>query len=59
LANSDVLIIRADRREPLRVLPLWLAAEVAAVAEQIEALEDKADRYGEALQSQTVDPQNE
>jgi hypothetical protein len=34
LANSDLLIIRADRREPLVCLPLWLAAEVAAVAEQ-------------------------
>src|SRR6516165_9032299 len=36
LANSDVLVIRADRKEPLCVLPLWLAAEVAAVAEGIE-----------------------
>jgi hypothetical protein len=36
LANSDLLIIRADRREPLVVLPLWLANEVAAAAEGIE-----------------------
>jgi hypothetical protein len=34
LANSDLLIIRADRREPLVVLPLWLASEIASVAEQ-------------------------
>jgi hypothetical protein len=33
LANSDLLIIRADRKEPLVVLPLWLASEVAAIAE--------------------------
>jgi hypothetical protein len=37
LANSDLLIIRADRKEPLCVLPLWLAAEVAAVAEGTES----------------------
>jgi hypothetical protein len=30
---ADMLVIRADRREPLVVLPMWLAAEVAAVAE--------------------------
>jgi hypothetical protein len=34
LANSELLIIRADRKEPLVVLPLWLGAEVARVAEQ-------------------------
>jgi hypothetical protein len=28
------LIVRADRREPLVVLPLKLAAEIAAVAER-------------------------
>jgi hypothetical protein len=33
LANSDLLIIRADRREPLVVLPMWLASEIATVAE--------------------------
>ena len=36
LANADMLVIRADRREPLVVLPMWLAAEVAAAAEQNE-----------------------
>jgi hypothetical protein len=36
LANSDLLIIRADRREPLVVLPLWLASEVAAAAERLQ-----------------------
>ena len=33
LAGNDLLIVRADRREPLVVIPLRLAAEVAAVAE--------------------------
>jgi hypothetical protein len=36
LANADMLVIRADRKEPLVVIPLWLAAEVAAVAEELE-----------------------
>jgi hypothetical protein len=36
LANSDILVIRADRKEPLCLLPLWLAAEVARVAEGFE-----------------------
>jgi len=35
LSNADLLIIRADRREPLCVLPLWLAAEVAAAHDVI------------------------
>jgi Holliday junction resolvase len=29
----DFLIVRADRREPLVILPLKLAAEIAAIAE--------------------------
>ena len=33
LANADMLVIRADRREPLVVLPMWLASEIATVAE--------------------------
>ena len=33
LAGADFLIVRADRREPLVVLPLKLAAEIAAKAE--------------------------
>jgi hypothetical protein len=33
LANADLLIIRADRKEPLLVCPLWLASEIASVAE--------------------------
>jgi Holliday junction resolvase len=32
LADRDILIIKADRREPLVVLPLKLAAEIAARA---------------------------
>jgi hypothetical protein len=31
-----MLVIRADRKEPLIIVPLWLAAEVARVAEQKE-----------------------
>jgi Holliday junction resolvase len=34
LANADLLIVRADRRESLVVIPLRLAAEIAAAAEQ-------------------------
>jgi Holliday junction resolvase len=33
LTGNDLLIVWADRREPLVILPLRLAAEVAAVAE--------------------------
>src|SRR5438874_6629522 len=32
LVDRDILIVRADRREPLVVLPLKLAAEIAAKA---------------------------
>jgi hypothetical protein len=34
LDGRDLLIVRADRREPLVVLPLRLAAEIAAAAER-------------------------
>jgi len=33
LVERDLLIVRADRKEPLVVLPLRLAAEIAAKAE--------------------------
>ena len=33
LVDRDILIVRADRSEPLVVLPLKLAAEIAAKAE--------------------------
>jgi hypothetical protein len=33
LEERDLLIVRADRKEPLVVLPLKLAAEIAAKAE--------------------------
>jgi hypothetical protein len=36
LADSDLLIVRSDRKEPLVILPLWLGAEIAAAAEQHE-----------------------
>ncbi len=34
LADRDVLIVKADRRDALVVLPLHLAAEIAIVAER-------------------------
>jgi Holliday junction resolvase len=34
LDGADFLIVRADRREVLVVIPIKLAAEIAAVAEQ-------------------------
>jgi Holliday junction resolvase len=40
LKGADLLIVRADRREPLLVVPLKLAAEVAAVAEGHRAHDD-------------------
>ena len=33
LADRDILIVRANRREPLCILPMWLASEIAAEAE--------------------------
>jgi Holliday junction resolvase len=39
LGGADLLMVRSDRREPLVVLPLRLAAEVAAVAESNRALD--------------------
>ena len=39
LTGADLLILRADRREPLVVLPLRLAAEIAAAAEGRSPLE--------------------
>jgi hypothetical protein len=33
LGNADLLIVRADRKEPLVVIPLWLASEIAATSE--------------------------
>jgi Holliday junction resolvase len=37
LTDRDILIVRADRSEPLVVLPLSLAAEIAAKAEEARA----------------------
>jgi Holliday junction resolvase len=34
LAGADLLIVRADRREPLVILPLKFAVEIAAAAER-------------------------
>jgi len=44
LAENDLLIVRADRKEPLVVIPLWLAAEVAAVAEGHKPMPAPAER---------------
>ncbi len=38
LSGRDLLIVRADRREPLVVLPLKLAAEIAVAAERGKAV---------------------
>jgi hypothetical protein len=34
LDGADLLVVKADRLEPLVVLPLRLAAEIAAIAEK-------------------------
>jgi hypothetical protein len=34
LKESDLLVIKADRREPLVVIPLALAVEIASAAER-------------------------
>ena len=34
LGDADLLVLKADRREPLVVLPLRFAAEIAAAAER-------------------------
>jgi hypothetical protein len=34
LAERDVLVVRADRKQPLVVIPLPLAIEIAAAAER-------------------------
>jgi hypothetical protein len=34
LEGRDLLVVKADRRDPLVVLPLRLAAEIAAAAER-------------------------
>jgi hypothetical protein len=43
LANADLLIVRADRREPLCILPLWLASEIAAEAEGLARKDTKSE----------------
>jgi len=39
LSRADVLVLRADRAEPLVVVPLRLAIEIAQAAERARALE--------------------
>jgi Holliday junction resolvase len=43
LNGAEFLIIKADRREPLIVLPLKVAAEIAGIAERAKAIPPKAD----------------
>jgi Holliday junction resolvase len=58
LAGADLLIVRADRREPLVVVPLKLAAEIAEAAERArsgtlheeEAAAIRADVWREAAE---------
>jgi Holliday junction resolvase len=40
LEGRDLLIVKSDRRDPLVILPLRLAAEIAAVAEWAKAIPD-------------------
>jgi hypothetical protein len=40
LEGRDLLIVKSDRREPLVILPLRLAAEIAAVVERAKAIPD-------------------
>ena len=42
LIDRDLLIVRADRREPLVILPLRLAIEIAKTAEKIKFGADNA-----------------
>jgi len=44
LANSDLLIVRANRKEPLVILPMWLASEIAAEAEGLVRKDIKSAR---------------
>jgi hypothetical protein len=44
LGSADLLIVRANRREPLVVVPLWLAAEIAAEAEGLAHKDIKSER---------------
>jgi hypothetical protein len=43
LDGRDALIVRADRREPLVILPLKLAAAIAETAEQRKPVENQND----------------
>jgi hypothetical protein len=48
LADNDFLVVRADRREPLVVIPLKLAAEIATAAEQATRGAPSPSRRGDA-----------
>ena len=41
LADRDILIVRANRREPLCILPMWLASEIAAEAERCKDIKSE------------------
>ena len=42
LSGADLLVVRADRREPLVILTLRLAIEIARVAEQFKRIPAEA-----------------
>ena len=44
LTDRDILIVRANRREPLCILPMWLASEIAAEAEGFARKDIKSER---------------
>jgi hypothetical protein len=55
LIDRDFLIVKADRSEPLVVLPLKLAAEIAAIAERNKPIplaktESQPDESGESVE---------
>ena len=41
LADRDILIVRANRREPLCILPMWLASEIATEAERCKDIKSE------------------
>jgi hypothetical protein len=56
LTGADLLILRADRHEPLVVIPLRLAAEIAAVAEGRKTISEASSLPEEAGSCDNVTP---
>ena|SRR5438067_5322136 len=55
LTGRDILIVRADRREPLLVVPLKLAADIAWKAEQHKVSRTSAENGPEHPAKRTED----